>query len=204
MSYTDEELHAALSAVQGIDLATGLSHVHGRVRSYWRILQKIPLYHKDDIANLKLSFSSNDFAGIERISHTIKGISANLALPEIYDYSLKINTAIRSQHKIEDIPFFIEQLAQSLEQVINEIEEMKLRFPEEQSQEQLDIQARLRELAELLAVADIEATSLFSRYSNLIQKAFPTHFLALQMAMADFDYLTAHSCVQNLLLHHDK
>lgn len=204
MSYTDEELHAALSAVQGIDLATGLSHVHGRVRSYWRILQKIPLYHKDDIANLKLSFSSNDFAGIERISHTIKGISANLALPEIYDYSLKINTAIRSQHKIEDIPFFIEELAQSLEQVINEIEEMKLRFPEEQNQEQLDIQALLRELAELLAVADIESTSLFSRYSNLIQKAFPTHFLALQMAMADFDYLTAYSCVQNLLLHHDK
>lgn len=205
MPYSDDELHFALTTLEGVDLATALHHVQGRVRSYWKILQKLPIYHRNDIAKLRQALVAQDWETAERLSHSIKGIAATLALQKIYNECIFVNTSIRNQENLEKVEAYLNKIGRYLDNLFIEIETIALYFPDENKQDTTNGKAQLQHLAELLAASDIEASSYFNQHIDLFQqKITPDVFGMIKAAIVHFDYDLAYSYVQGMLGNHAK
>jgi HPt (histidine-containing phosphotransfer) domain-containing protein len=77
-----------------IDFEDGIKRVMNNKAFFIKMLVKF----KDDpnIKNLEDALAANDYAKAQVAAHTLKGLSGNLSLTELYKQSLQIETQIKA------------------------------------------------------------------------------------------------------------
>ena len=80
-------------AEQYVDQTTGLSRVRGNVALYARMLGMF--LESKEMAQLQESYQNKDIQAMADLSHAIKGMTGNLALPALFEISTKLNDELK-------------------------------------------------------------------------------------------------------------
>jgi polar amino acid transport system substrate-binding protein len=87
----DELLHE----VPGIDLATGLTRVAGNRKLFRRILLGFRSSNSNTTDEIKQALDNGDLELAQRLVHTVKGVSGNIAADDLYNVAADLEQAIR-------------------------------------------------------------------------------------------------------------
>jgi len=77
-----------------IDFADGVKRVMNNAKLYVKLLTKFKTDTKLD--SLEAAIAAGDMEKARNAAHTIKGVSANLSLTELYNQSLTLETQIKA------------------------------------------------------------------------------------------------------------
>ena len=77
-----------------MDYDTALGRLGGKVTLYIRLLQQF--LDSDYYSKLEEAFSSGDNEKFNVMAHSVKGVSSNLSLMEVYSYCVKFEENIQS------------------------------------------------------------------------------------------------------------
>ncbi len=86
---------AALSAIPGIDVASGLRTTRGRLAGYCRLLRHFLDSHGQDSAKLASARTENRIDDLRRLAHNLKGVSGTLGLTAIFTAANACNESWR-------------------------------------------------------------------------------------------------------------
>ena len=91
-------LHAALAALPGLDLARGLATLGGKEDKLVSLLGKFALSYQDAVPAIEAAVHHNDWAGAARLAHTLRGSGASLGLMEVSQQATLAEAALLEQH----------------------------------------------------------------------------------------------------------
>jgi HPt (histidine-containing phosphotransfer) domain-containing protein len=92
-----------LSAIQGLDISSGLNSVRGNQASYLRLLGMLVEHHQADGQHVSECLAAGDLAQAGRLAHTLKGAAGSLGAVCVRDLADTLNTAIRQGASLEEI-----------------------------------------------------------------------------------------------------
>ncbi|MDD6733811.1 MAG: Hpt domain-containing protein [Lachnospiraceae bacterium] len=76
-----------------------------------RLIKLITLFLEDQsIELLKNSIERKEWREAFRISHNIKGTAMNLSFPDLYEVSVKLTDALRSEEELKDMDLYFNVL----------------------------------------------------------------------------------------------
>lgn len=92
----DEALRRRLSALPGLDVALGLSHLRGRHDSYARVLKKFAETRAADIEATNSHLAARNHAELAALMHNLKGIAGFLGAVELQETATALCAAMRA------------------------------------------------------------------------------------------------------------
>ncbi len=94
---TDDELQARLATIAGLDIATGLRIVRGRVSSYARVLRLFVASHREDADQLRTLLAAGQLADAQALAHAIKGAAGNVGASEVQKIAIELDLALKAR-----------------------------------------------------------------------------------------------------------
>ena len=119
----DERQVQGVLSLQGIDVELGLSKIAGNKNLYLRLLNKFLQNNRNSIEELGNAIKQSDYEGVKQIAHTIKGVSGNLGMTDLFESSGSVEKAAKeSRMDIVDVCFA--RFSSDMETVLSSIEAM--------------------------------------------------------------------------------
>ena len=103
----------------GINVEEGLGRLNGNKKLYFMLLQRFN--GEELLQELEAAVKENDFEKAVFKAHTLKGLAANLSMPQLQEISLKIETAAKANINPDE---FLSLLKDELGKVLVAIEEL--------------------------------------------------------------------------------
>jgi two-component system sensor histidine kinase/response regulator len=179
--------------VEGLDVSAGLRRVSGKTSTYVSLLHLFVKKHKTDAEAIRRALDG-DWAGAERLAHTIKGVAGTLGARSLQGVAAELELAIREQQARTLVDQRLQDFVRELASLIDQLE-AKLPRQKMDSVPVVVDAAKLAvvtaELAELLAQDNSEASYLFAVNAGLLQSAFPQVFKKLAEEIENFDFEAA-------------
>lgn len=88
--------------LDGFDLVDGLDRMLGRPELYLKFLLKLAEGHADDARSIRKALGRGEHDTAHRLAHTVKGMSGNLAAPDLYAAASTLSNAIKNDDKALD------------------------------------------------------------------------------------------------------
>ncbi|WP_018946478.1 response regulator [Thioalkalivibrio sp. AKL17] len=201
---TGEDTGAALPAhLPGVDVDTGLQRLGGNTGLYRRLLLEFLHDNREADHRLREMLESGDLTGAERLTHLIKGTTANLVLPELARTAGALNAALR-----EGTPdtATVEAFADALRQVLDGLTTLEGR-PEgtppdsgpDTTANSDQARALLRTLRTRLGEFDPEAADLLPALRNALAPEQQPQLDALGQHLDTFEFEQALECLDRIL-----
>jgi diguanylate cyclase (GGDEF)-like protein len=116
--------HGVLS-LQGIDVELGLSKVAGNKELYIRLLNKFLQSNRTIIDEIRKAINHKDFECVRKISHTIKGVSGNLGITELFESSSDLEKAAK-ECQMDSVETRFVRFSKELQMVLSSIDAMSV------------------------------------------------------------------------------
>jgi HPt (histidine-containing phosphotransfer) domain-containing protein len=105
-----------------INFEEGVNRVMNNAKLYMRLLAKFKTdTHLDELLTL---LNAGDYEKAQTAVHTIKGVSANLSLEELYKQTLELETQIKahsaSPEQVETVKMTFDETIKSIDKVIEQ------------------------------------------------------------------------------------
>jgi HPt (histidine-containing phosphotransfer) domain-containing protein len=84
-----------LEQVPGLDCASGLQTLRGKLPSYLRLLGIFLATHGDDHLKINAALAGGAIQNAEQIAHALKGVAGTLGLTGIHQAALALDDALR-------------------------------------------------------------------------------------------------------------
>ena len=185
----------------GIDLELGLRRVLGKKQRFLSMLNKFTAGHRGDAREIRSALDAGDLATAQRLAHTIKGVSGNIAATGLQNCAANLEQAIRTYHDRETVDTLLLLFEDSLNKLFAGLDAKLSPNPGATPViVKVDVEllyATYRKLKDLLQDDDGAAAALFEANSHLFNAAFPQKFLDIKAAIDRFDFESA----QTLLIH---
>ncbi|MFC1537368.1 PAS domain S-box protein [Gemmatimonadota bacterium] len=104
----------------GIDLETGLRRVAGNKKLYRKLLLSFRANHIQAVEEIKQALETGDQERAQRLAHTVKGVSGNIAANDVFKSAEAMDSALKHQDTTR-YESLLKDLAESLEYVANSI-----------------------------------------------------------------------------------
>ncbi len=101
----------------GIQVKQGLAQVNGNRELYRRLLMTFAQDHKDDARIVTEALAKNDLEKVERIVHSLKGVSLTLGATRLYQSTLNIEIRLNS-NRDDNLKIPLDSLLKHHEEVI--------------------------------------------------------------------------------------
>ncbi|WP_198674868.1 PAS domain S-box protein [Rhodoferax ferrireducens] len=181
------------SAIEGLDMATGLHRVLGKKSLYLSMLRRFAAGQKSAVADIQEALVNDDHATAERLAHTLKGLAGNIGASGLQALAEQLETAIREAQSDKTIHDRVTQLKKPLNDLI---EQLALKLPREASKTVMTVdpkklQAVCDQLTALLADDDAQASDVLDANTDLLDAAFPRHFRKIDHDIRSFDFEAA-------------
>lgn len=181
-----------LETVQGLDAAFGLSIVMGDKDKYLRLLRMFANSHNEDMKRVREQLSGGDFKEAQRLTHSLKGVTATLGIHRIADLASRLDNALRQKAALAECLELARQCERELTQMVQDI----LRLPDEvsaveNSDSHIDsekIQQTLRKLESLLAEDNVLAGRLARESAVLLQVKLGSRYAEFARQLDAFNY----------------
>ncbi|MDD5388835.1 MAG: PhnD/SsuA/transferrin family substrate-binding protein [Gallionellaceae bacterium] len=195
----DDVLHAALVAIDGLDVAAGLRGVRGKLPRYARLLRQFVLAHRDDMKLLRSRYEAGDQESARRIAHSLKGAAGALGATHLQNLAAALEVAMHDAEangaSLANLADRIANLEQALVALALDVLAV---IPEEDAHTGTaagtpdDTRAALAHLEELLAADDMQAISVLHETLSLLTQVLPGETLArLRQQAEDYDFHAA-------------
>jgi two-component system, sensor histidine kinase and response regulator len=121
----DEEIEEAVAEelppeLPGIDLETGLRRVAGNKKLYRKLLLSFRANYSQVAEEIKQALDKDDQERAQRLAHTVKGVSGNIAANDVFTSAEAMDSALKHQDTTR-YESLLKDLAESLEYVANSI-----------------------------------------------------------------------------------
>lgn len=104
----------------GIDASVGLNNVLGDESLFLEILSMFYQDHSGDGQKLEQAISSNDYASLKHIVHTLKGVSCSVGAMLLFEKTKALDEAINKEMKQDYLPLY-QALIPEFDKVMNSI-----------------------------------------------------------------------------------
>jgi HPt (histidine-containing phosphotransfer) domain-containing protein len=184
---TEPELPAG---VDGLDVAAGLRRVLGKRRLYLSMLRRFVAGQKLAVAGIRKALADEDRESAERLAHTLKGVAGNIGATGLQLLAAGSEKAIREGEPRAAIDERLAALAIPLATLIAQLEGA---LPQETGKTVSGFDAkRLKTVCDrleaLMADDDAQAADVLDENADILRKAFPAGFQAIDRAIRSFDY----------------
>ena len=109
-AHKEANYRQALSMIAGLDFVAGLNSVRGKLSTYRRLLHMFAETHLDDARALRSFLDAGAMADVQRVAHTLKGVSATLGAAALQQRALQLEGAIRKSSPTSEIARYIDAL----------------------------------------------------------------------------------------------
>jgi len=183
---------AFLAEVPGLDVAHGLSVLHGKPDRYLDLLRRFVTAHAGDMLKLQACLQTADPSQCILIVHSLKGVAAMLGATRLSELAQTLEHCLRDAASPEallrpQMDAITSEFAQ-LQQVLYQHAETAAQ-PPEHGLSLPELQQLLHALYNLLAESDTAAIALFEQNSAALQAALgaPASVLARQIRQFNFE-----------------
>ncbi|MDZ4252414.1 MAG: response regulator [Sulfuritalea sp.] len=181
------------SAIEGLDMATGLRRVRGKKSLYLSMLHKFVAGQKSVIPEIVKALQDNAWDVAQRLAHTSKSTSASIGASGLQKLAENIETAIKERRPREEIDSRLGELTKPLETLIAQLEQ---NLPNKPGKEAVmvdpeKLRAVCHQLEALLADDDSEAVDVMDVNAELLNAAFPYHYPKIDEGIRSFDFEVA-------------
>jgi two-component system, sensor histidine kinase and response regulator len=181
------------SGIDGLDMITGLRRVLGKKSLYLSMLRKFVAGQKSVTAEILKALDGNHWDTAERLAHTLKGVSGNIAATDLQQLAEKLEAAIRERQPRKAVDGRLKRLKKPLESLIGQLEQ---KLPEAQGKtavtvDRKKLKAVCDNLKALLAEDDSEAADVMDANADLLNAAFPNHYRRIDDGIRSFDFTAA-------------
>jgi two-component system sensor histidine kinase/response regulator len=181
------------SDIKELDVTDGLRRVLGKKSLYLSMLRKFVAGQKSATAEIRKALSNNDWDTAERLAHTLKGVSGNIAATGLQRLAEKLEAAIRERQSRKAVEDSLDELKMPLEMLIDQLEQA---LPKELDRTVVTVdREKLKvvcdQLAALLADNDAEGADFFNVNIDLLSAAFPHHYRQIEDGVRLFDFEAA-------------
>ncbi|WP_201091573.1 PAS domain S-box protein [Thiocystis minor] len=192
---------ADLATIPGLETASGLRGVRGKVDVYRRLLTTFADHHGGDMAALRACLANGDRETARRLAHTLKGVSGTLGATGVQALAAALETALRDGGTSADPEPTIMSLETELAALLEGIRRHLAppAPPAESSPDRDRVRAVLSDLRDLCAENNTRAAQVAHAHADLLQHAFGPAAVDLERRIDDFDYETALQTLDALL-----
>ncbi|WP_298924838.1 PAS domain S-box protein [uncultured Ramlibacter sp.] len=113
---------AGLQAVPGLDMATGLRRMMGKMPLYLAMLRLYVNGQRGCAAQVRAALDTGDWATAERLAHTNAGVSGNIGATALTSLATALEAAIRAQQPRANIDGHLERFGQALASLVDALE----------------------------------------------------------------------------------
>jgi len=189
---TEKPQEVVLPHIPGLDVAAGMRRVANHQPVYNQLLQKYITGQKDAIINMKKALKNNDLVSVEKISHTLKGVSGNIGAIYIADAMATVEQEIRGNYSVVDIDLLLDELQIILDSLMDSIDKYLQTITSCSSPSQGSLGTyteSLINLKKLLMDSDSEALNYFEQVKADIAAVFsPEEFRQVERFMLNFEF----------------
>ena len=187
--------------ISGIDIALGLRRVLGKKQRYLSRLSKFSAGHRGAAREIRSSLDADDHETAQRLAHTIKGVSGNIAAIGLQNSAANLEQSIRECRDRETVDSLLLVFEDTLDELIADLD-AKLSSHPDAMPVMATVKVELfgatcRNLIDLLQNDDGAAVKLFEANHHLFNAVFPREFSDIKAAISRFDFESA----QTLLIH---
>jgi two-component system, sensor histidine kinase and response regulator len=184
-----------LPEIDGVDLVDGLARVNGNKRLYCDLLAQFAASQSGVESQIMVAIHSGDNDLVERIAHTIKGVSGNIGLRNLSTVAGNLERAVRQRDPA--VPALVEQFTLVLSHQIRAIRgAMRDLIPESEaplegvpSCDPRGISAAINQLRALLESGDVDALDAFDALESALARNCDTiRLTALRTSIDEFDF----------------
>ncbi|MEN9317229.1 MAG: hypothetical protein RIS35_3622 [Pseudomonadota bacterium] len=182
---------AALEAIPGLDVLTGLKQSLGRRALYMSLLERFVAGQRDFPERIEAALARADWPTAERLAHTLKGVSAQIGATELRDLAERLVLAIRRHEPVAGLRSSCEEIAVRLDALTRAI---SVHLPDSQDAEGAnrvdprELRSVCQQLAEQLTENYLTALPYFERHEALLRAAFGEDFQRLSDAIYVYDF----------------
>ena len=184
---------SSLTAIAGLDVATGLRQSLGRAALYLSLLGKFVAGQRDFPARMAAMIEQADWSTAERMAHTLKGIAAQIGADELRDLAKRLEQGIR-RHEQAEVLALQAAIATHLGGLIDAIAPCLSQEPASPVAAKVDPDT-LREvcdqLARYLGECDYASVQFFKDNGAMLRAALGTHFTPISEAIGRCDFVDA-------------
>ena len=184
-----------LEGIAGLDPAAGLRQAMGRDTLYLKLLQKFVAGQAETPERLATALRAGDWAGAERLAHTVKGVAAQIGAQELRALAEQLEHAIRNREPEARVAELQDAMANTLKTLIETItDRLPWSTPAGQATPRTDpeqVTQLCSQLHELLSQDDFACETLFNENEAVLRAALGDHFPRIAEAIHNYDFATA-------------
>jgi len=187
----DQPLLARLRSVTGLNVEAGLKTLRNKLPSYVRLLEQFVRYHRHDTILLRQYGDQDQWEDIQRLSHSLKGVAANLGLLGVSESAAALERAIREERPAPERHALLETFESALQTGLEALASVLPGQGAAPSSEVLDesgLRVVLDELAALLAEDDLNAVSHYHKHAGQIAVALGARASALSARIEQYQF----------------
>jgi PAS domain S-box-containing protein len=187
-----------LPEISGVDLEDGLKRVVGNRQLYRNLLLQFASKQADAPTQLSAAIQCGDRTLAERIAHTVKGVAANLGLPQVKTAAERLEKALRHGEAVQ--PELFDKFAEAVGDQVQAIRvALQATAPDqppiEENHGDFDpaaASAAIEHLRELLKSCDADAADAFPAVERVLTGTIAgLRIDALSAAISEFDFEAA-------------
>ncbi len=202
---TREAFEGHLSNLHGIDVVSGLHHVHQNYELYLKLLLRFKTKYSTFITEIGQSLAANDTELSTRLAHTLKGVAGNLGAEELYKAARGLEAAAK-ENDVEEIDKHLENTDKILREVLDSITEFEevnreiLSPEEERFMKPEEIVSELKKAEKLLSEYDADTVGIIERLGpSLISCGYKVETDTLFVRMSDYDFEGSLEIVERII-----
>ncbi len=192
--------------ISGIDMELGLRRVLGKKEHYLSMLNKFSAGHRGAAQEIRTALAADDRETAQRLAHTIKGVSGNIAAIGLENCAANLEQALRDAYNRETAYSLLLLFEETLNELIAELDAKLLPIPGATPVSvTVDVEllgSTYRKLVGLLQADDGAAAKLFEVNAPLFIAAFPQEFSDIKAAISKLDFESAETLLINAMNAH--
>ncbi|HWJ20180.1 MAG TPA: response regulator [Geobacterales bacterium] len=189
--------------IDGLDVEDGLRRVAGNMKLYRSLLGQFVEQQADTVSAVRAGLETQDFALVERLVHTLKGVSANLGAKGVSRLSAELEGSLKNRD-VGSLEAALSgmrvELARVIEAIRKSLTTRAAEAPRRVSAMDLtETITLLKQIRQLLINDDGAALDfLLEARERIDGRISDTELNALQQAVSDFDFAVALDCLTGI------
>jgi two-component system sensor histidine kinase/response regulator len=190
-----EEESAWPDRAPGLDIRSGIRQVGGNARLYRKLLMDFLGSYHQAAGQLEDLLAAGDPDSAERLTHTLKGVAANVGATRLADRAARLDEALRQG--ITPPREEIAEFAEALDEVCNSLRQLQRELPSGRPADSLP-EARIDQLQQALGNADSRSRQLFQTLQPVLEQTIGAdRCRQLQALIDDYEFDAALELLEN-------
>lgn len=181
--------------IPGIDMNEGLSRVGGNKKLYLKLLKDFANSYRPVVDSIQKAISEQKMGEARRLAHTLKGVSGNISVNEVFSISEQLEKALTATPP-KECNQLLEKLNIALHSVIDAVDAIRDdKQPDDSGKQELtpveDIEPILQQAAHLIWTDDVDADPAIKALKQALGKRFASEIDEIVISVNGFDFEAA-------------